>query len=292
MVRVAVIGCGVLGIKIAGALAHDGHEVRVHDSNVQILNKVYLHLTADRQMLKEDGFLTNANFVGDVYCFGNLEEALRGTQFVFECIPEDLTIKRNLFNQLDLLCSDDVVLATSSMRLPVEDIFDEVTHKERCIGVRFLYPVHLIPEVELVTFRDTSLETLEKVRKFLESMGRVGFFRSGDEPVVLTEEQREIRRADFMRKRKRSLVGRRYVHRVPDLGSTMELPSQDNKEVSSLISHEKECVVCMDKPRDCVLHPCHHLCTCIHCGKLLLKRQDACPICRRTITNSFRVYHS
>ncbi|RWS19340.1 Ring finger 157-like protein, partial [Leptotrombidium deliense] len=104
-------------------------------------------------------------------------------------------------------------------------------------------------------------------------MSRVAFFRSGNEPIVLNEEQREARKAAFLRQLSdKKGIQRRLNVPVPDLGS--------------------ECVVCMDSHRDCVLHPCHHLCTCINCGRLLLKRQDACPICRRSITNAFRVYHS
>lgn len=62
------------------------------------------------------------------------------------------------------------------------------------MGVRFLYPVYFIPEVELVPSKHTSLETLEHVRRFLEKMNKVAFFRSGSEPIVLNEEQRDARR--------------------------------------------------------------------------------------------------
>lgn len=62
------------------------------------------------------------------------------------------------------------------------------------MGVRFLYPVYFIPEVELLTTKFTALEALEKVRSFLEKMNKVAFFRSGNEPIVLSEEQRDARR--------------------------------------------------------------------------------------------------
>lgn len=89
MVRVGVIGCGVLGIKLAGkpvqifslispavwmpfhlwivsiegALAFEGHEVRIHDNDSALLNKVYLRLNEDRRIMFEDGVLVNAKFV-------------------------------------------------------------------------------------------------------------------------------------------------------------------------------------------------------------------------------------
>ncbi len=85
---------------------------------------------------------------------------------------------------------------------------------------------------------------------------------------------------------------------VPDLGGAnnsnpdIQANAETNADTQLPFNRDKECVICMDSPRDCVLHPCHHLCVCIQCGRLLLKRTDSCPICRRTITNAFRVYHS
>lgn len=84
---------------------------------------------------------------------------------------------------------------------------------------------------------------------------------------------------------------------IPDLGNLNNSNNEFQLEAANdnqqqQINSEKECVICMDSLRDCVLHPCHHLCVCINCGKLLLKRSDSCPICRRNITNAFRVYHS
>ncbi len=90
MVRVAVLGAGTLGIKIAGilyslffipfthirtnhqnfwrysfsgSLAYGGHEVRVHDQNSAILNKVSLRINEDKRILKEDGLIAHTNFL-------------------------------------------------------------------------------------------------------------------------------------------------------------------------------------------------------------------------------------
>ncbi|XP_053203106.1 3-hydroxybutyryl-CoA dehydrogenase-like [Panonychus citri] len=294
MVRIAVIGCGVLGIKIIGALAYYGHEIRAYDNDANVLNKVYLRLSEDRRMLREEGFMIGNEFVGEVFCFSSLEDTVRGAQFVFESVSEDIQIKKSIFKKIGTICPEDTVLSTGTMRLSVNEIFEDIKNRERCIGIRFLYPVYPIPEVELITTNYTSVATLEKVRKFLEQMGRIAFFRSGPEPIILSEEQRESRKNAFIRQMaEKKGIGRRLTLPVPDL-QTGSIDVDSLKETTNEAMNarkEKECVVCMDTDRDCVLHPCHHLCTCVNCGKLLLKRQDACPICRRPITNVFRVFH-
>src|SRR6218665_2022461 len=139
MVRVAVIGAGILGIKLAGYLAYRGHEVRVYDSNPTILNTVNQKISEDARICKEDGIMANANLLGDIYCFSNIEDAVREALFIFECIPEDITLKRELFKRkLDSMlcsmidyniyrksfpieisqhCNDKAILATNTMRL-------------------------------------------------------------------------------------------------------------------------------------------------------------------------------
>jgi rubrerythrin len=41
------------------------------------------------------------------------------------------------------------------------------------------------------------------------------------------------------------------------------------------------CTVCLDKPRDCVLEPCMHVCCCISCLQLIT--DNKCPVCRTPI---------
>lgn len=83
---------------------------------------------------------------------------------------------------------------------------------QNLIGVRFLYPVYYIPEVELNPSKWTSTQTIQtgseknfevrqrkswtvfSVRKFIEQMGKTLYFRSSLEPLILDEEERETRR--------------------------------------------------------------------------------------------------
>ena len=67
---------------------------------------------------------------GDVYCFSNLEDAVRGASFVFECIPENLSLKKELFKEIEKYCPKDAIIATSAMKLPINEIFDDLETKQ------------------------------------------------------------------------------------------------------------------------------------------------------------------
>ena len=60
----------------------------------------------------------------------------------------------------------------------------------------------------------------------------------------------------------------------------------------SMTENDRDCAICMDRIRDCVLNPCHHMVTCSECAKSLLNRRDGCPICRKEIGEIIKVYHS
>lgn len=124
-------------------------------------------------------------------------------------------------------------------------------------------------------------------------MGKIAFFRSGPEPLVLSPEQREAKKTDFLKSVKEHKGCLKNMRQnVPNLAGKQFVSKGIDTDLDDYSSREKDCVVCMDEERNCVLHPCHHMCTCTTCGRLLLKRQDACPICRKHISSIFRVFHS
>ncbi|XP_035230564.1 3-hydroxybutyryl-CoA dehydrogenase-like [Stegodyphus dumicola] len=195
MVKVTVIGGGSLGVKIVGELAYHGHEVRVYDRNPEALDRVRLRIQEDKRLLTEDGLLLTPTFLGDVYYISRLEEAVKVSDFIIEAVPDDLALKQDLFEWISQCCKSDAVIATNSMNLSIDDIAERAAQKERCLIMRFLFPVYCIPEVEIVPGKFTSLATLEKVRMFLARMGKIAFFRCGTDPLVLSPEQREAKKS-------------------------------------------------------------------------------------------------
>ncbi|KAH9384666.1 hypothetical protein HPB48_026677 [Haemaphysalis longicornis] len=270
MVRVAVIGCGGLGVNVAGELAAQGHEVRVHDALPEALDRVAPRLAEDRKALRECGLLRQPGFLGSVFCLSRLEEALREAELVLECITEDLAAKVSLMEVASQGCRPTAILASSSMRLPMDAVFERAAGKERCLGLRFLFPVYAIPEVEIQLCRGTSMATLSWVRGFLERMGKTAFLRAGPEPLVLSEREREARRSAL------ALLGRTALARQPPPFSPPDLASPDTL-CSALTAEVLEggggvgggwpggqgLRGVHDEERNCVLHPCHqpvHLC--------------------------------
>ena len=57
------------------------------------------------------------------------------------------------------------------------------------------------------------------------------------------------------------------------------------------LSQERDkflCVVCQDLKREVILRPCNHYCLCLECSKALRE----CPICKKRIRNTEKIYHA
>nr|XP_022329712.1 uncharacterized protein LOC111128407 [Crassostrea virginica] len=289
--KIAVLGSGVLGPKIAGELAYHGHRVKIWDVNNQALNTVFNVLEDDKKQLREDG-LFQKNFVGQVLCLSRLEETVNDADFIFEAVKEDLEIKKDLLERVSHLCKNDAIIGSSTLRLKIDDVMAGVMNKERSLGLRFLYPVYYIPEVEINPASFTSQKSIQQVRVMLEKMGKTLFFRSGKHPLILSEEQREERKSLRAEQLLNSSgIPCLFEKKIPVLlHDGNEAPARESNRESTSV--DTECGICMNRVRDCLLCPCHHMITCYECSKMLHNRRDGCPICRKDITEVIRVYHS
>jgi 3-hydroxybutyryl-CoA dehydrogenase len=102
-------------------------------------------------------------------------------QLVIEAVTENLSLKHDIFGQLDEICEPPIVLGSSSGQ-PASALVARVRHRERVIATHFWYPPQLIPLVEVCPGPETSLDVTLWVCEQLRTVGK--------EPVVIDKEIR------------------------------------------------------------------------------------------------------
>ena len=75
---------------------------------------------------------------------------------VVESVVEDLDVKKDLFRQLDSICSEDTILATNTSTLSVIDIAMGTDRPDRVVGLHFFNPAPRMPLVEIVSALTTT----------------------------------------------------------------------------------------------------------------------------------------
>ncbi|MGY3261156.1 3-hydroxyacyl-CoA dehydrogenase NAD-binding domain-containing protein [Frigoribacterium sp. 2355] len=80
--------------------------------------------------------------------------------WVIEAVFEELSLKQEVFANVEAVVSDTTVLATNTSSLSVEQIGARLAHPERLVGFHFFNPVAVMPLVEVVKTPATDDETL------------------------------------------------------------------------------------------------------------------------------------
>jgi len=121
---------------------------------------------------------------------GRIESAIglrRATaaQVVIEAAPEDLSLKRQLFRDLEEATHPTALLASNTSSLPITSIGQELKDPGRLVGLHFFNPVLQMPLIELIPGHRTREEVLEAARAFAVSLGKT-VITSRDTPGFVT----------------------------------------------------------------------------------------------------------
>jgi 3-hydroxyacyl-CoA dehydrogenase/enoyl-CoA hydratase/carnithine racemase len=80
--------------------------------------------------------------------------------FVIEAVFEEMSIKKQVFGDLEKHVADSCVLATNTSSLSVAEMAADLDHPERLVGFHFFNPVAVMPLVEIVRGPATDEDTL------------------------------------------------------------------------------------------------------------------------------------
>ncbi len=115
----------------------------------------------------------------------HLTQKLAQCNLIIETITEDLRLKRELFETLDRVTNNDCIFASCSSSIPPEDWYANGNRKDKVVGMHFFYPVPFANIVELIITRNTSRQTLQNSRLFLNHMNKQFIFQQGESAFLL-----------------------------------------------------------------------------------------------------------
>jgi len=114
----------------------------------------------------------------------NAEEAAGSAQLFVESIAENLAIKQEYFARLDR-AARDTVLCSNTSGISITEIAAKCSKPERVMTTHFWNPPYLMPLVEVVVGKRTSMEIAEDVMALLKACGKVPVLVRKDVPGQL-----------------------------------------------------------------------------------------------------------
>lgn len=150
--RVAVIGAGTMGSGIAIAALDAGYEVLLLEQEAAALdrgaNRIHEHYASRVQGGKLKAAVAAAC---EARLLAGLDwSRLSEADLVIEAVFEELAVKQQVFQRIDLLAREGAVLASNTSYLDLDAIAAATSRPQDVIGLHFFSPAHVMKLMEVV----------------------------------------------------------------------------------------------------------------------------------------------
>lgn len=175
MKNISVIGSGTMGNGIAHVFAQHGYEVSLVDIKQEFLDKALATIgkNLDRQVSKgtltaeeKDGALARIN------TFPVLESGVKNADLVVEAATENLSLKLDIFRQIDQFSPPEAVLATNTSSISITKIAAVTNRPSQVIGMHFMNPVPVMKLVEVIRGYSTSDQVTNKIMELSKKLSK------------------------------------------------------------------------------------------------------------------------
>lgn len=174
ILKVGVVGCGLMGSGIAELCARNGYDVVVLDLTDGILKQGLSRMEKSLSKAVSKGKLSEEER-------GKTLSRIRVTtkptdladrDLVIEAVLEDLEEKKKVFAELDQILGPNSIITTNSSSLCVIEMASATERGDKVLGTHFFYPAPIMPLIELVRTILTSDETMSTAQEFAASIGK------------------------------------------------------------------------------------------------------------------------
>ncbi len=97
---------------------------------------------------------------------------LADVDLVIEAVSENLELKVSIMAELDGIVAGDALVASNTSSIPIAQLAGALSNPERVLGLHFFSPVPVMGLVEIVHALETSAETVNSARSFVERLGK------------------------------------------------------------------------------------------------------------------------
>lgn len=173
--KVGIVGAGLMATQLATLfLRRLEVPIAIRDLDQETVDRAVagIHAELEAQVAKGRYDKGKARFLGSLVEGGTGYDHFADADLVLEAVFEELTVKQEVFAELERVVSPETILATNTSSLSVTEMARHLEHPERVVGLHFFNPVAVLPLVEIVRTPETddvalatAWETAKALRK-------------------------------------------------------------------------------------------------------------------------------
>jgi 3-hydroxybutyryl-CoA dehydrogenase len=175
-IKVAVLGAGTMGHALALVYALGGHEVRLTDTSMAMLDKAGGLMETALASLVAAGEAPEgctADWLRQaVTRLPTLAETLEDVHLVVEAIVENPEAKRAIYAEVDRLAPEDAIIASNTSYLDPFPLIPE-RRQERSLIMHWYTPPYLVDLVDIVAGPRCQPEIVTWAAELVSAMGKV-----------------------------------------------------------------------------------------------------------------------
>ncbi|MBY0573083.1 MAG: enoyl-CoA hydratase/isomerase family protein [Undibacterium sp.] len=159
---VAVIGAGNMGVGIAMSFANAGIPVQIFDLQTSALEKALVKIRENYEKTVKQSKLSSKQLEQRcaLISAANRYQEIANADLVIEAVFEEMSVKENVFKQLDTVMKQGAILASNTSTLDLNQIASFTKRPQDVIGLHFFSPAHVMELLEIVRGGATSVEVL------------------------------------------------------------------------------------------------------------------------------------
>ena len=188
--KVAIIGTGVIGTGwIIRCLAHN-KIVYAFDRDIKLKKNLITEIKRTWPYVKKLFKKKKLNLNNFIF-FTSIEETLKHADLIQECATENYALKTKLMNIIGKYSKPSAIILSSSSGLLPTRIYSKCKNPERTMIGHPFNPVYLLPAVEVVPGKKTSMKYLNKAKKFYKSISMSPIMVKHELPGYLSDRLQE-----------------------------------------------------------------------------------------------------
>jgi 3-hydroxyacyl-CoA dehydrogenase len=201
--NLGIFGAGTMGTNIAHEFAYYGVNVTLYSRSQKTLDLSRAVMSRSLEIMSEEGMISSneiAPTLSRITFTMSVEECGTDKDAILETIIENRDAKRELYEQLDLICRPDTIFTSNTSAMNIYELMPE-RRLPLSLITHYVVPAHLIPLVELVKDERTDGRMLAGIKAMYQKMNKI--------PVVL-----EKLLPGFLLNRFQSAIGKELAYLI------------------------------------------------------------------------------